>query len=215
MAYLWNRKQFWNLLYLTSLKFIGGCHAKHNLKYLKNKIQLVATYYFFMLMLGSECFGHHYAHHQEIRTIAFVTTQAVWFSICCWLEVECRQDGWVSGPKAVRAFGPVYGPPKFKQIKIWLRYHQLTTLSLVSNGSCLLQSCVNNIFKAGRCDTMATRLVVSPFALLLNIQPQMMYDLWQLQRNYHWHYSDVSGYVNMNKEEHLMCGWPCIVIQCG
>jgi len=32
-----------------------------------------------MLMLGSTCFGHHYAHHQELTTIALVTTEAVWF----------------------------------------------------------------------------------------------------------------------------------------
>ena len=44
---------------------------------LKNKIQLDATYYFIILMLGSTCFGHHYAHHQELTTIALVTTQAV------------------------------------------------------------------------------------------------------------------------------------------
>jgi len=30
---------------------------------MENKIQLDATYYFIMLMLGSTCFGHHYAHH--------------------------------------------------------------------------------------------------------------------------------------------------------
>ena len=60
---------------------------------LKNKIQLDATYYFIMLMLGSTCFGHHYAHHQELTTIALVTTEAVWFSSCCWLEVKCRHDG--------------------------------------------------------------------------------------------------------------------------
>jgi len=39
----------------------------------KNKIQQEATYYFIMLMLGSTCFGHHYAHHQELTTIALVT----------------------------------------------------------------------------------------------------------------------------------------------
>jgi len=40
----------------------------------KNKIQLDATYYIIMLiMLGSTCFGHHYAHHQELTTIALVT----------------------------------------------------------------------------------------------------------------------------------------------
>jgi len=32
------------------------------------------TYYFIMLMLGSTCFGHHYAHHQELTTIGLVTT---------------------------------------------------------------------------------------------------------------------------------------------
>ena len=41
---------------------------------LKNKIQLDVTYYFIMLMLVSSCFGHHYAHRQELTTIAFVTT---------------------------------------------------------------------------------------------------------------------------------------------
>jgi len=29
-----------------------------------------------MLMLGSTCSGHHYAHHQELTTIVLVTTQA-------------------------------------------------------------------------------------------------------------------------------------------
>jgi len=38
---------------------------------MKNKIQLDATYYFIMLMLGSTFFGHHYAHHQELMMIEF------------------------------------------------------------------------------------------------------------------------------------------------
>jgi len=60
---------------------------------MKVKIQLDATYYFIMLMLGSTCFGHHYAHHQELTTIAFG------YHIChlvlelLLLEVKCRQDG--------------------------------------------------------------------------------------------------------------------------
>ena len=28
---------------------------------------------FIMFMLGSTCFGHHYAHYQELTTIALVT----------------------------------------------------------------------------------------------------------------------------------------------
>ena len=38
---------------------------------LKNKNQLVATYYFIVLLIGSTCFGHYYAHHQELATIMF------------------------------------------------------------------------------------------------------------------------------------------------
>ena len=33
-----------------------------------------ATYYFIMLMLGSTCFGHHYAHREELTAIALVNT---------------------------------------------------------------------------------------------------------------------------------------------
>ena len=29
-------------------------------------------YYFIMVVLGSTCFGHHYAHHQELTTVAFI-----------------------------------------------------------------------------------------------------------------------------------------------
>jgi len=30
------------------------------------KTQLDATYYFIVLPIGSTCFGHYYAHHQEL-----------------------------------------------------------------------------------------------------------------------------------------------------
>jgi len=36
---------------------------------MKSKIQLDATYYITMLMLGSTCFEHHYAHHHEITAM--------------------------------------------------------------------------------------------------------------------------------------------------
>ena len=39
---------------------------------MEDKIQIDATYYFIMLMLGSTCFGHYYAHLQELSTIALV-----------------------------------------------------------------------------------------------------------------------------------------------
>jgi len=33
---------------------------------LKNKNQLYATCYFIVLLIGSTCFEHYYAHHQEL-----------------------------------------------------------------------------------------------------------------------------------------------------
>jgi len=33
------------------------------------KNQLEATYYFIVLLIGSTCFRHYYAHHQELATI--------------------------------------------------------------------------------------------------------------------------------------------------
>jgi len=40
-----------------------------------------------MLMLGSTCFGHHYAHHQELMTIALVT---VWTEGCTAFGPDTR-----------------------------------------------------------------------------------------------------------------------------
>ena len=39
-----------------------GMNLQISCRLLKNKIQLDITYYFIMLMLGSTCFGHHYAY---------------------------------------------------------------------------------------------------------------------------------------------------------
>jgi hypothetical protein len=36
--------------------------------------QLVATQYFIELVRGSTCFGHHYAHCQELETMPLITT---------------------------------------------------------------------------------------------------------------------------------------------
>jgi len=43
------------------------------------KNQLDATYYFIVLPMGSTCFGHYYAHHQELATIMFIATLVVSF----------------------------------------------------------------------------------------------------------------------------------------
>ena len=45
----------------------------------EKKNQLDATYYFIVLLIGSTCFGHHYALHQELATIMLITTLVVSF----------------------------------------------------------------------------------------------------------------------------------------
>ena len=41
---------------------------------MKNKNQLDVIYYFIVLLIGSTCFGHYFAHHQELATIMLITT---------------------------------------------------------------------------------------------------------------------------------------------
>ena len=65
------------------------CLSYPDLKYLKNKIQLDATYYFIVLLIGLTYFGHCYAHHQELATIMLIITLVVSFLVCCRLEVRC------------------------------------------------------------------------------------------------------------------------------
>jgi len=46
---------------------------------LKNKNQLDATNYSFVLLIGSTCFGHYYVRYQEPATIMLITALVVWF----------------------------------------------------------------------------------------------------------------------------------------
>ena len=55
----------------------------------KNKNQLDATYYYIVILIGSTCFGHYYAHRQELATMVLITTLVVSFLGCCRLEVRC------------------------------------------------------------------------------------------------------------------------------
>jgi hypothetical protein len=59
----------------------------------EEKNQLDATYGFIVPPIGSTCFGHCYALHQNLKTIVLITTLAVPLLDCCWLEVSCRQAG--------------------------------------------------------------------------------------------------------------------------
>ena len=77
----------------------------HHCENWRIKNQLHATYYSIVLLIGSICFGHHYAHHQEFTTIMLITTLVVsfcedggvsvnvnsWFLVVCVrCEVLCR-----------------------------------------------------------------------------------------------------------------------------
>ena len=69
------------------MKSLGSCCEHDN--ELKNKNQLDATYYFVVLLIGSTCFGHYYAHHQELATMMLSTTLVVSFLVYCRLEIRC------------------------------------------------------------------------------------------------------------------------------
>ena len=54
------------------------------------------------LIVCSTCFGHHYAHHQELESIIKVAA-----AFCIWclvfkLSVWCGAEGYVSGLRAAR-----------------------------------------------------------------------------------------------------------------
>jgi hypothetical protein len=74
--------------------FVGPCIVVINGR-IKN--QLDATNYFIVLLIGSTCFGHCYAHHQELATIMSCTTLVVSFckdgggsvNVKLWFLVVC------------------------------------------------------------------------------------------------------------------------------
>ena len=60
-VWTWRNLPYFERMFLSLLTFIW--------QNVKNKNQLDATYYFIVLLIGSTCFGHYYAHHQELTTI--------------------------------------------------------------------------------------------------------------------------------------------------
>jgi len=74
------------MLFLFSFQILIPLHELTI--FMKNKNQLDATNYFIVLLIGSACFGHHYAHHQEIATTMLITTLVNSFLVYCSLEVR-------------------------------------------------------------------------------------------------------------------------------
>ena len=71
---------------------------RENLLYVKIKCQLDATEVFIAdLVACSTCFGHHYAHHQELKSIIRwllpVVFCAVVFKLLVWCVAECCVSG--------------------------------------------------------------------------------------------------------------------------
>jgi len=62
------------------------------------KFQLVATEVFIAdLIVLSTCFGHHYAHHQELKSIIQWLLPVVFRAVVFKLLVWCGDEGYVSG----------------------------------------------------------------------------------------------------------------------
>ena len=67
-------------------------------KYAEIKCQLDATEVFIAdLIACSTCFGHHYAHHQELRSIIQWLLPTVFHAVVFKLLVWCVAEGYVSG----------------------------------------------------------------------------------------------------------------------
>ena len=66
--------------------------------YVEIKCQLDATEVFIAHLIAcSTCFGHHYAHHQELKTIIQWLLPVVFRAVVFKLLVWCGAEGYVSG----------------------------------------------------------------------------------------------------------------------
>ena len=76
------------------------------------KCQLEATEGIAILIACSTCFGHHYAHHQELKGIIQwllpVVFRAVIFKLLAWCGAECYVSG-LQDAGLLALFCGVYG----------------------------------------------------------------------------------------------------------
>jgi hypothetical protein len=77
----------------------------HRRNYVEIKCQLDATDDFFIadLIACSTCFGHYYAHHQELESIIQVVAVCRIWCFVFKLSVKCGVEGCVSGLRAAAA----------------------------------------------------------------------------------------------------------------
>ena len=70
----------------------------YNCEYVEIKCQLDATEVFIAYIIAcSTCFGHHYAHHRELRSIIQWLLPVVFRAVVFKLLVWCGAEGYVSG----------------------------------------------------------------------------------------------------------------------
>ena len=92
------RQQLSTLLYRCQLDVCLSVHRCICVE--KKKNQLDVTECFIALMIRSTCFGHFYAHHQELETVC---CYCLWCAVLgCWLSgVRCKAAGYVSWKRDV------------------------------------------------------------------------------------------------------------------
>ena len=73
------------------------CLSVHHCKCVEQKNQLDASEWFIALIICSTCFGHFYAHHQELDTICVLSPHMV----CDALVAGCWRSG--EGQPAMRS----------------------------------------------------------------------------------------------------------------
>ena len=83
---------------IVSTDSFSFVHWKLTRWYVKIKCQLDATEVFIAdLIACSTCFGHHYAHHQELKSIIQWLLPVVFRAVVFKLLVWCGAEGYVSG----------------------------------------------------------------------------------------------------------------------
>jgi len=90
---LQNFKKEGKLLSLRSQKYYRICLEKKN--------QLDATECFTALVICPTCFGHFYAHHQELETICVLLPPMVCSACLLVVGVRCRAAGYLSRKRYV------------------------------------------------------------------------------------------------------------------
>ena len=92
------------------------------------------------LIACSTCFGHHYAHHQELESIIQVVAACGIWCLVFKLSVWCGAEGYVSGLRAAAA--PQHTDNfKTKAPNTTGRNHLYNTLELLMMGIMVPETC--------------------------------------------------------------------------